>query len=330
MGKKPKTRPQPGDKVLWIRFGAFGDILQAAASAQRFKTKYPDVHLTFLSKPEYADILETQPYIDERMYWDVRKRAHDFFKVIRRVRASNFDWLFSMHRSGFAALVSLFSRVYWSFGYNRHLQFCYRGTHWEFFNSVNLDVSSREDIAIFTTAGHREKAAELLSGLPEKRIFAVIGASKPQKFWPVRHWIIFLKEALSQGWGVILNGHGDFEAGAAGEIETGLDDPSLLNLVGRLPYPLMAAVAQASAVAVGNDTGPLHLAALLGVPTLGFFGVTNAYDAGYRMPWFRDARVTCPREGCWDYKCPIECLADISPEKALREFTDLVNGKRVI
>jgi ADP-heptose:LPS heptosyltransferase len=117
-----KKQPGPGDKVLWIRFSAFGDILQAAATAQRFKEKYPDVRLTFLTKPEYAGILETQPYIDDLIYWDVNKRPLDFFKTVRRIRASNFKWLFSVHRSGAAALISLFSRIYWRFGYNQILQ----------------------------------------------------------------------------------------------------------------------------------------------------------------------------------------------------------------
>jgi len=339
--KKPKTQPQPGDKVLWVHFSGLGDVVQAAASAHRFKKKYPETCLTFLTQPEYADILEAQPYIDDRMYWDVKKRPQDFFKVTNRIRASKFDWLFSMHRSGPAALVALFSGIYCRFGYNRQLQFCYRTTHWEFFDSVELDVTSRDDVAIFTALEEMKKATAMLSPLPEKKIFAAIGGNKPQKIWPVRHWIVFLREALHQGWGVALIGHGDFEAGAAKEIETELrrdasllslpllDSPllglPLLNLVGRLPFPLMAAVAQASTVAVGNDTGPLRLASLLGVPTLGFFGATNAYAAGYRMPWFRDVRVTCQGEGCGDYRCPVECLADIPPEKALHAFQDLVN-----
>ena len=35
--------PKPKDKVLWIRYWAFGDVLQAAADAQQFKTLFLDV-----------------------------------------------------------------------------------------------------------------------------------------------------------------------------------------------------------------------------------------------------------------------------------------------
>ncbi|MDR2522813.1 MAG: glycosyltransferase family 9 protein [Synergistaceae bacterium] len=324
-------RPGDGDKVLWIRFGAFGDVLQAAAAARLFKKKHPGVHLTFLTRPEYAGILRVQPYIDNLLLWDTRKRIGDFFKTVRETRQMSFDWLFSLHRDGLAALVSLFSRARWRCGYNRHLQFCYDAVHWEYLDALGVDFKNRDEAAILTTREDRKKARSILSELPEKKLFAVIGASKPQKFWPVRHWIEFLASLAMEGWGIVLNGHGEPEARAAEEIGDTLKgrevpESSVLNLVGRLPFPLMAAVAQKCRAAVGNDTGPLHLAALTGTPTLGFFGVTDAYAMDYRMPWFREVKVTCPKAGCHNYNCPADCLADITPEKALqafREFTSL-------
>ena len=59
------VRPRDGDRVLWIRFSAFGDVLQSAASACAFKRAYPGVRLTFLTRSEYGDILGKHPYIDD-------------------------------------------------------------------------------------------------------------------------------------------------------------------------------------------------------------------------------------------------------------------------
>ncbi|MDR2179738.1 MAG: glycosyltransferase family 9 protein [Synergistaceae bacterium] len=322
-GKTWKTlglRPQPGDKVLWIRFSAFGDVLQAAAAAHRFKTKYPEVRLTFLTHPSYVDILEVQPYVDGVLFWDIKKRPLDFFRVLREIRASDFQWIFSLHRGSAAAAVSFCSGVPRRFGYNSGMQFCYRATHWEYLSTLGVDFTNRDRAAIFASTEDKRKARSMLSGLPEKKLFAVIGASKPQKFWPVAHWIEFLSPLVAEGWGVVLNGHGEREAQTAHEIEKALQSPGVANWVGQTPFPLMAAVAEACSVAVGNDTGPLHLAALVGTPTLGFFGVTDAYGMNFRMPWFREVRVSCPRAGCRNYNCPIDCLADISAEKALQAF----------
>ncbi|MDR1621367.1 MAG: glycosyltransferase family 9 protein [Synergistaceae bacterium] len=322
-GNTPGLRPQPGEKVLWIRFSAFGDVLQAAAAAHRFKMKYPDVHLTFLTHPSYADILKAQPYVDGLLFWDVKKRLWDFSYVTRQIRASGFDWVFSLHRGAAAAFISLCSGVRRRFGYNSGMQFCYKTTHWESLDFLGVDFTNRDKAAIFTAPKDREKARSMLSGLPEKKLFAVIGASKPQKFWPVRHWIEFLSPLAAEGWGIVLNGHGETEARTARAIEEALGSPGVLNLVGQTSFPLMAAVAEACSVAAGNDTGPLHLAALIGIPTLGFFGVTDSYGMHFRMPWFREVRVNCPNAGCRNYRCPIDCLADISSERALSAFREL-------
>jgi ADP-heptose:LPS heptosyltransferase len=191
-----------------------------------------------------------------------------------------------------------------------------------------VDFKTRDRVAIFTAQEDRERARVMLSSLPGKKLFAIIGASKPQKFWPVRHWIEFLTPLVTEGWGVVLNGHGEKEARTASEIESALPSSAVLNLVGQAPFPLMAAVAEACTAAVGNDTGPLHLAALVGTPTLGFFGVTDAWGMDFRMPWFREVRVSCPKAGCRDYSCPIDCLADIAPERALTAFREFMTERR--
>ena len=318
--------PRPGDKVLWIRFSAFGDVLQAAAGAHRFKVKYPDVRLTFLTKPDYADILKIQPYVDDLLFWDIKKHPLDFFRVVRQLREAGFKWLFSLHRGSAAAAVSLCSGIPRRFGYNGGMQFCYKSTHWEGLHLLGVDFMKRDKAAIFTTQEDKDKARAMLSGLPDKKLFAVIGASKPQKFWPVRNWIEFLSSLRAEGWGIVLNGHGKAEARTAREIEEALQSPAVKNLVGQTPFPLMAAVAEACTIAVGNDTGPLHLAALAGTPTLGFFGVTDAYGMNFRMPWFREVRVNCPDAGCRNYACPKDCLTDITPERAAAAFRDFVES----
>lgn len=321
-------RPQPGDKILWIRFSAFGDVLQAAAAAHRFKKKYPELHLTFLTRPEYGNILGIQPYVDELLFWDIKKRPWDFFRILRHIRKSGYKWLVSMHRGSAAAFTALFSGIETRLGYNSGMQFAYDTTHWEYLDALGVNFTARDEPSLFAAESDLVRAESMMSELPEKKIFCIIGASKPQKFWPVAHWIEFLRPLENEGWGIVLNGHGENEARTASAIQSGLPVGRVLNLVGKTPFPLMAAAATRCTVAVGNDTGPLHLAALSGTLTLGFFGVTDAYEMNFRMPWFREVRVTCPDAGCRNYNCPRDCLADILPEKALKAFREIAELPR--
>ncbi len=313
------VRPKDGDRVLWICFRAFGDTLQLAASAFAFQKRFPNTHASLLVPPEHAEILKKQPYIDEVLVWDIKRHPWGFFKTLFAIR-KRFQWLISRHRVGSVALLALLSGIPMRLGYHRHLQFAYTATHWKYLDMLQTDFFNCSEPAIFAAEEDLKRARLLLNPLPQKRLFAIVGASTQKKMWPTLRWIRFLSALSRDGWGIVLIGHGEREAGTAREIADALPSPSVLNLVGRTSFSLAAALAKCCTAAAGNDTGPLHLAALIGIPTLGFFGVTDPWTVHLRMPWFRSLHTGCPRSGCWDYSCPIDCLADITDTMALTAF----------
>ena len=77
------------------------------------------------------------------------------------------------------------------------------------------------------------------------------------------------------------------------QIESALASENVLNLVGALDFRKMSGVVHHCALALGNDTGPLHLAALTGVPAMGLFNHSPP-DAAMNLPnipWFRELRA---------------------------------------
>jgi ADP-heptose:LPS heptosyltransferase len=279
--------PRVGDEVLWMRFRAFGDVLQSAASAHRFKTKYPDVRLTFLTRPPYGDLMRMQPYIDEVIVGDSRP-FWVFLRMLRAVRGRSFRWFFTWHMRGHASIFNYFSRIPHRIGESRvpFLKRAYEIAPDDCFHAWGFDIWERPAPALFVEPGDLEEARVLLKDLPERRVFAMIGSSRVRKMWPVEQWIDFLGQLLQEGWGVVLNGHGPLEKGMGEVIENALRGPGMLNLVDRLDFCQMAAAAQSCAVAVGNDTGPLHLSAVGGVPSIGLFSYNTSRNVGLRMPWF--------------------------------------------
>lgn len=310
-------------KTLWIRFGAFGDVLQATARARLFKRKFPDAALTLLTRPEYKRVMSAQDCYDDIILWDSKRDPLGFFRTVREIRQKKFDMLVSVHNAGAAAVVSFFSRIPARYGYNKTLQFCYQKDVWEWFREVGIDYDLRDEPFIQATDETLHLADALLANLPEKKIFCIIGASKPQKVWSIDYWIEFLRPLVREGWGVVINGHGDIEAQDAARIKSELGgDENILDLANRLDYLEMAAVVKKCTIAVGPDTGPLHLAALVGTPTLGLFGCTSSQKMGFTMPWFREQLCKCPNVGCWNYKCTEgeNCMKTLIPEMVLSEF----------
>ncbi|MCL2009816.1 MAG: hypothetical protein FWG71_04635 [Synergistaceae bacterium] len=145
-----------------------------------------------------------------------------------------------------------------------------------------------------------------------------MGASNPWKMWPTERWIEFLRPLVNDGWGVVINGYGPREEAMGRQMESSLASGNVLNLVGALDFRKMSGVVHHCTLAVGNDTGPMHLAALCGVPTMGLFNHAAPCAAINlpNIPWFRELRAEdYVREGKSDN--PLKFLP---AEAAAKEF----------
>jgi len=286
--------PKPGDRVLWIRFLAFGDVLQDLVDVCNFKRRFPEVHLTFLSYPEYEELVKIQPYIDD-VLTGYKKPFAEWRKTVQKIRAGRYQWLVNTHQGGKSSLFTIFSQTEHRIG-TASLVFFKRIYHanlnsWS--RMCGADIHDRSLPSIVASAEDRESALACLADLPEPRLFAAIGAGSAWKMWPAEQWIEFLRPLVNDGWGVVLNGHGPTEEAMGLQIESALASGNVLNLIGALDFRKMSGVVHHCTMALGNDTGPLHLAALSGVPAMGLFNypaIDSALDL-LNVPWFRELRA---------------------------------------
>ncbi|MCL1876291.1 MAG: glycosyltransferase family 9 protein [Synergistaceae bacterium] len=280
--------PQKGERFLWVRFGALGDALQAAADAFLVKKKFPGVSMSFLTTPIYHDILIAQPYIDEVIFGN-KKSISELFSTARLLREKKYDWIGSTYRGGHMSLLSLLGGVSKRIGDSRYFQFINSYNVYDWGIKHGFSFNDRSEPCIFAAPGSMENASVILHDLRGKKIFAVIGASLEAKILPVENWIKILAPLVNDGWSAVLNGHGEKENEMAMQIVDGIGAESrnrVLNLVGKLNFAQMSGVALSCDIAVGNDSGPLHMAALGGIPTIGISDYILPKEVGYSMPWF--------------------------------------------
>ena len=151
------------------------------------------------------------------------------------------------------------------------------------------------------------------------------GSGAPVKAWPVRAWRS-VAGALDNTHVVLTGAMSEREL--CDEIAHGM--PHATVLAGQTSLRQLSSLLASATVAVGTDSGPLHLAGALGTPTVRLFGPSNPRRYG---PWpgtagqvVLTAGWTCPR--CEDLsiarKPVCGCMAAIEPQLVLRHVRELL------
>jgi hypothetical protein len=105
------------------------------------------------------------------------------------------------------------------------------------------------------------------------------GATDPRRRWPVARFAELAAACTADGCQVVIVGD-ESERLLADQIVELAEPAAVSSLAGELDMGGLVALLSRSAVVVGNDSGPRHLAQALGVPTVGIFWVGNVINAG--------------------------------------------------
>jgi ADP-heptose:LPS heptosyltransferase len=259
-------------RILVIKLGALGDFAQAFGPFAAIRAHHPGAEITLLTTPPFAPLARQAPWFDQ-VWENGRPRGLAALWALRRqLRAARLDRVYDLQTSGRS------SRYLWLVG---------RGVEWsgiaagashphanprrDFMHTVERQ---REQLEMAGISHFPAPALDWLDAditrlaLPERFALLIPGASpgRPAKRWPVDNFSA-LAAALDIP-AVILGGPAEASLGAA-ITQTA---PGTRDLTGKTSFADIAALARRAAFCIGNDTGPTHLAAVAGCPTLALFG----------------------------------------------------------
>jgi heptosyltransferase-2 len=181
------------------------------------------------------------------------------------------------------------------------------------------------------------EAAGAKFDLPAGRAWLGLNAGAeygPAKRWPKDRFVAAVKAIHHQtGCGCLVFG-GPGDAAVADEIAVQLRAPAvtLRNLAGRTSLRELMALLTHCRVLLTNDTGPMHVAAALGVPVVVPFGSTSPELTGPglagdpRHRWLRSGVACAP---CFRRACPIDfrCMGEITVGSAVDAVTGILAAK---
>jgi len=169
-----------------------------------------------------------------------------------------------------------------------------------------LEITAREaDIAEKLLAQAGAKA-----GIPY--VVLAVGANWPNKRWPTKQYAKLVEWLYDKKVIPVLSGGGVVDERLAAEIEAAAEIPPV-NLVGKTSLKQLAHIVKQARAVIGGDTGPVHLAAGLKVPTIMLMGPTDRNRNGPYGQSENAIEVSYSCKHCWKRECRFkrDCLAAI-------------------
>jgi heptosyltransferase-2 len=139
----------------------------------------------------------------------------------------------------------------------------------------------------------------------------------PAKRWPVENFVVVARHFIATRKAKIILLGAPVDMPIAEEFTRQL--PEAENRVGKTSLAEFMAALVSARLVLCNDSGAMHLASALGVPTLAVFGSTEPQLTGPMGPRSRVLRHHVPCSPCFLRECPIDfaCMKGISPELAI-------------
>jgi len=272
--------PVNAKNILIIKHGAFGDIMQADGALRDIRRAHPHARLTMLTMPAYARIFDRCPHVD-RVLIDERAprwRLDKMRALARSLWAEQFDMIYDLQNSPRTAFYHrwMLRHLPWS-GTAKGASHLHRAENPKSIPSLQRLEGQLRDAGLET--GHTlfpdlswmaDDVSALLEEAGVKKPFIVLvagsSARHPQKRWP--YYADLAARLRAEGRCVVI---------APGPDELYLprkipDAVALTGPRGFLNWFELAGLLRQASFVIGNDTGPTHLAAHLGVPGLALFG----------------------------------------------------------
>jgi len=284
--------------ILVIKLGALGDIVLATGPFAAIRAHHPQARITLLTTKPYADWLGSAPYFDE-VWIDPRPAAldiGDWLRLRQQLRGGGFGRVYDLQTSGRS------SRYFWLMRpatpeWSGIAPGC---SHPDADPNRNHLHTVERQAGQLRAAGIADVPPPSLDwcnadltrvALPPRFALLVPGGSahRPEKRWPALSYAALARRLVEQGITPLLIGTGA-EARVLAEIEA--QAPGVQSLLGQTDFPTLCALARRAELAVGNDTGPMHLIATAGCRSLVLF--SNASDPALTAP--RGRAVTILRE----------------------------------
>ena len=329
-------------KILLVQLSFLGDTILSTPVIAGLKQIYPESTISMLTTPISSDLVKDDPFVDEVIIYDKRKKDKGLLKLIQKshqIRTKKFDMVYSLHRSHRTSTLLYLSGIPKRIGFkDGKMSFLYtdqREKKFEdhaairnlslLFNDLKED-NFNKNLRLFEP--EVQTISNQIKDLPKDFIVMAPGSAWKTKQW---HWQGYLKVAeyyIKLGKSIILIG-GKEDSEICKKIK---DKADITDFSGSITISDTMYIMKNAKLLICNDSMSLHMASAFKIPTVTIFCATSP-EFGFG-PWQnKNARVVedktleckpCRRHG--SNKCPngTEACMKIPAEKIIHACKELL------
>ena len=318
-------------RIVVIKLDHLGDVILSIPALANLRERFPGAHIAIVVNPSSEPIARAIPYVDEVICYDARffnrsgggKRLNlaSGIRFAREMRRRGFDLIVDL-RGSFALLVFALTSSS-RYRIDRGTYLVHRRTGRilpisEHEAEINLDMLARAgvprrsiEMSLKLEDADLNSADSLLS-IGDLRTPVVVihpGAPASLKRWSAERYAQLAGELLREcNAGIVLVGRKE-ERQITSSIASAINH-RVTDISGRTTLGQLCAILQKADLFIGNDSGPMHIAAACGTKVIGLFGPTSPQRFGPYGDNCVALRIEsdcppCMREECKtpDYRC---------------------------
>ncbi len=340
----PASGLLPAQRILVIRYRFIGDTILTAPFLRNLRRAYPQATIDVLVGPSSGEVLAGCPYVNEFIPFDTTRfhkydsghgQPRNLIAYAVELRRRSYDLVLVLKRSWSSGLLAWLTAAKFRVGYNTEGRRLFL-THPVPWDKAKHEVESTLDVAraagIPVTDNYLEawvsksEKAEIIKLVPElasphKRVLVHAAAAHPDKMYPLQRWAEVLRQ-LKQDYGILPFFTGSPPDRLLYEQLQQISGVTGVNLCGQLTLRQSLALYEHMQLSVCVDSGPAHMSAAVGTPTIAIFGPT---DPGRWRPWGAN-HVAVFDPTSINHKCSMHteckisrCLGKLSSELIISE-----------
>ncbi len=322
-------------RILLIKPSSLGDIVHSFPVVWAMKEQGRDIHITWLVKRKWAALVERAEGVDQVQ--PVDDGAVNWLKQALALRAGQFDIavdLQGLFRSGVVARLSG-APVRVGFANARE------GSSWFYTDRVPVptpDVHAVDRyMSVLASLGLRVKGPPQFRFNIREADMAVVREACAQKGmcldrpwiamnvsarWPTKRWSPSSFAEVLDRWHqerlgpIVVIGSAE-DRHDVDQLKAMTKSP-FIDLTGVVPLGCLPALLSKAALMITNDSGPMHIAAALGIPVVALFGPTSEIRTGPYGTGHRVLAGSVPCRPCFSRVCrhspEMECLHRVIPD----------------